>query len=970
MVVILPQTVEAAISRICSERNLPPLLDSTRQALYEVGEAESLITLKKIGETKEKIRSFDKFVMYFIVRNRPNCNPSPQKRPSPSSISSPFSSPGKIVRMMMSSPGKDNRAVQTSATSLTPSSSSGGSFSPQLVALGELQFRKAFLLLNYIGSETLENLCTANEIRDLKDLAMDEFEQKVWVSKGRIFSPSGRCKSSEWESGMTHNYYCHVSEDGSYTFKGPYLDKSRNHLQRVLGDENVLNVKFADITDDKSSTCIDPYENYRRIARDGITVGLRHFRFFLFKDGGKEARKKDATSSSVRCFFVRFESHAHIDNGEEYVLSGKTIQQARSMFMHIHTMPNVAKYMARFSLILSKTMKLEVDMKQVDVKEIDDIACRDEDGKPVCNNNGEPRILTDGTGYISEDLALKCPKDVYKGSIVKGKLSGMNTTEPHHRVPFRLFNNGFAVKGTLLVNKKLPRRTIEIRPSMIKVRPEVPDPESDPKPDPKLSNPCTINSLEVVTTSNQPKKYTSLSKDMVALLSYGGVPDDFFMEILKNKLEESQSVFTNKRTALKAVMILKGIPLNESYLQYRMSIMLNEERKSLRKGKLPIPDSYYLMGTVDPSGVLESDEVSIILDDGQISGKVLVYHPPGLHFGDIHVLNAKYVAALDEFVGEGKYGIFFSCKGLRSKADEMAGADFDGDQFFVSRNAQLLKYFKVSEPWIEKTSTSRVCSKKLCDLSKEEELEAELFRTFLNLRFQPSYALSNASHCWTAIMDRLLTMKDGSPDEQDLVKKNLLRLVDIYYEALDAPKNGKKIEVPPHLRVDVFPHYMEKENSFVSTSILGKIYDFVKSYGEEQSKNIEVRKLPLFEGGFTEESKTKWSDHYKQYKQDMTSALSGKTKEEREEAANAVYNNYKKILYGTAEKERPVDKIYEEARAIYNVCYDHAREIEEVGKCGFAWKVAGRALLDMYVSEQGGNDMLLSCSLNVLKELL
>lgn len=62
-----------------------------------------------------------------------------------------------------------------------------------------------------------------------------------------------------------------------------------------------------------------------------------------------------------------------------------------------------------------------------------------------------------------------------------------------------------------------------------------------------------------------------------------------------------------------AKMILSGIPLDESFLQYRLSIMMNEERKGLLEGKLPVTESYYLMGSVDPSGILESDEVCIIL---------------------------------------------------------------------------------------------------------------------------------------------------------------------------------------------------------------------------------------------------------------------------------------------------------------------------------------------------------------------
>uniref|UniRef100_A0A2N9ISU0 RNA-dependent RNA polymerase n=1 Tax=Fagus sylvatica TaxID=28930 RepID=A0A2N9ISU0_FAGSY len=63
------------------------------------------------------------------------------------------------------------------------------------------------------------------------------------------------------------------------------------------------------------------------------------------------------------------------------------------------------------------------------------------------------------------------------------------TREPPLLIQFRLFNNGCAVKGTLLVNKKLPPRTIQVRPSMIKV-----------ETDPKLLNIRTENSLEIVGT--------------------------------------------------------------------------------------------------------------------------------------------------------------------------------------------------------------------------------------------------------------------------------------------------------------------------------------------------------------------------------------------------------------------------------------------------------------------------------------
>ena len=62
-----------------------------------------------------------------------------------------------------------------------------------------------------------------------------------------------------------------------------------------------------------------------------------------------------------------------------------------------------------------------------------------------------------------------------------------------------------------------------------------------------------------------------------------------------------------------ARMILSGIPLEESFLQHRLSFLLKEEKKNLKGGKIPVAESYYLMGTADPTGILEEGEVCIIL---------------------------------------------------------------------------------------------------------------------------------------------------------------------------------------------------------------------------------------------------------------------------------------------------------------------------------------------------------------------
>ena len=66
-----------------------------------------------------------------------------------------------------------------------------------------------------------------------------------------------------------------------------------------------------------------------------------------------------------------------------------------------------------------------------------------------------------------------------------------------------------------------------------------------------------------------------------------------------------------------ARMILAGIPLDEPYLQDQLSIFSKTEKKDLKAGKLPVSESYYLMGTVDPTGELKEDDVCVILYDSQ-----------------------------------------------------------------------------------------------------------------------------------------------------------------------------------------------------------------------------------------------------------------------------------------------------------------------------------------------------------------
>ncbi|KAF3649118.1 hypothetical protein FXO38_17834 [Capsicum annuum] len=417
----------------------------------------------------------------------------------------------------------------------------------------------------------------------------------------------------------------------------------------------------------------------------------------------------------------------------------------------------------------------------------------------------------------------------------------------------------------------------------------------------------------------------------------------------------------------------------------------------------------------DETSVLE-ETWSSKRDNGQVSGRVLVYRNPGLHFGDVHAMKARYVEELVDIVGDAKYGIFCFTKGPRSAATEIANGDFDGDissrfsellsgrkgaylllnptlsgiqkwvSFYGLGDHELVDSYTSSKPWTRMHSTPKAVSKKPSEFSVDE-LEYELFRQFLEAKAE-GYAykftyiiLSNAltgkgmgfdvqradifsryilwdwrnylADSWLAFMDRLLMLRGDEVDGMHSLKGKMLHLIDIYYDALDAPKSGKKVSIPRDLKANKFPHYMEKGNpfSYHSTSILDQIYDHVDSYPDEDLCVTEIYKLPCFEVESPPTCMELWRGRYEEYKKDMTRAMNSGS-EHRITSCNEVIKKYKKLLYGAVEFEQTVRKsedIFNEALAIYHVTYDHARTTYNIEKCGFAWKVAGSALCRIHV---------------------
>ncbi|KAL2500916.1 putative RNA-dependent RNA polymerase 5 [Forsythia ovata] len=293
--------------------------------------------------------------------------------------------------------------------------------------------------------------------------------------------------------------------------------------------------------------------------------------------------------------------------------------------------------------------------------------------------------------------------------------------------------------------------------------------------------------------------------------------------------------------------------------------------------------------------------------------------------------------------------------------------------YWVSRNPELLTYFNASEPWSRVYSTPDPRNRKPQELS-EDELEIELFRLCSQAR-KPSFDTATAADSWLAFMDQLLMLPDDSAFKKDSLRRKIIELIDLYYDALDAPKSGKNVKVPDFLKAKSYPHYMERGPSFTyhSASILGQIYDRIEESKTEILPTKEILKLPSFDVDIPEKYLSMWKDRYDEYRMDMTRALKSGG-ESKNAAADEVIRKYKQLLYDAPDIEESAKKtedIEMEALAIYRVTYDFARRRNDIGKCKFAWSVAGIALCNLHSRKMAGpNERPLVILSSLLRDIL
>nr|GFB35426.1 probable RNA-dependent RNA polymerase 5 [Tanacetum cinerariifolium] len=133
--------------------------------------------------------------------------------------------------------------------------------------------------------EDVVSVQDAIDIISMKIGPMFDFEAKILAKYGRA-----NCEPSD---------------------RGLFVNTRRTHLQRELGNDNVLIVQFTDHLDPDMPFDQQSWIAARQTISDRISIGVRHYS--LFEEITRSQRrsiKKSRSLYAVKCYFMRTKSHA------------------------------------------------------------------------------------------------------------------------------------------------------------------------------------------------------------------------------------------------------------------------------------------------------------------------------------------------------------------------------------------------------------------------------------------------------------------------------------------------------------------------------------------------------------------------------------------------------------------------------------------------------------------------------------
>ncbi|KAG2246190.1 hypothetical protein Bca52824_085818 [Brassica carinata] len=518
------------------------------------------------------------------------------------------------------------------------------------------------------------------------------------------------------------------------------------------------------------------YDRIYSVLSDGVVIGKKKFEFLAYS-----ASQLKSTSTWM---------FAPID--------GIKAADIRSWMGDFGSIKNVAKYAARLGQSFGSS-KETLTVKADDVELIPDVEIF---------SSGKRYVFSDGIGKISSDFAELVAR--------KCDIEGVSPSA------FQIRYGGY--KGVVAKDPNSSKK-LSLRSSMRKFH-------SD------------HTKLDVLAWTKEQPCY--LNRQMITLLSTLGVSDSVFEKKQKEVVDTLDFVLTDpmkilclmpprEHTKFLKDLVSCGIKPSEPFLSMMLHYIRESKLVELRtKTRIIIPKGRSMMGCMDETNTLEYGQVfvrcsystnlsltsessptqdpTLTLDSKppyNIIGDVVVAKSPCLHPGDVRVLKAIAVTDLNHMTD----CIVFPQKGHRPHPNECSGSDLDGDLYFVSWDPELIPP-KTYEPM---------------DYTAEEPqaLDHEVTIQEITNHFT-NYPLNNNVGT-ISNLHKVFADKEG----EKAGSKQCLELAKMFSAAVDFPKTGVEVKIPPHLYVKEYPDFMENQNklAYKSKTVIGKLFRELKKLG-------------------------------------------------------------------------------------------------------------------------------------------
>ncbi|EIN05637.1 RdRP-domain-containing protein [Punctularia strigosozonata HHB-11173 SS5] len=583
------------------------------------------------------------------------------------------------------------------------------------------------------------------------------------------------------------------------------------------------------------------------VMRTGIRIGGRAFEFLAYS----QSALKDHAVWFVRPF-----------NLDGHRVDAEAIRQSLGTFTKVIRFPSL--YGARMSQAFTATDP-SITVTPNEIKRIPDIE--------IVDSTGQKRQFTDGS--LPSTLSYADPIDYFRlagvGTIslalAKDIASALLAVRKRKRGKYfkpRAFQIRFAgSKGMVSVDINEEGRVLCLRPSMI-----------------KFESPDSLD-IEIAKTFDRPGKFL-LNRPLIMILEGLGAPAAAFEALQDAAVEEAEAA---RESLQKSARMLEvhglggayrlpsvadvphrlGLPrsseargttqcIDDEFMDRMVAFAVNHVLRELKHhARIPVPDSWTLVGIADIHGVLEEGEVFACVQPPQggqrvyLEGNVMVTRSPVAHPGDVQMARA---------IGRPPPGsaydtepipntVIFSVKGSRPLPSALGGGDLDGDVFNVSQFADIFPRH------LHPPASYEAAVRKELDRDSTIEDVMDFVVDFINNDRLGVIAIN-----WLIIADQ-------SPE--GVFCTECIKLSQLHSDAVDFQKSGRSVPLGdvPRLLMRARPDWNAPETInpedgayYESTKAIGKLFRRIDLPGPQEAKEqarAQRRQMKRRRHGLTED---------------------------------------------------------------------------------------------------------------------